>query len=269
MHPVSVGAASLACTSTGHGGAPALLLHAGVTDQRSWGPLRSAVNARHRLVAYDRRGFGATTYVAEPHSAVDDALAVLDAAGIERGTLIGASNGGKRAIDLALAHPERVGALVLIGSGVRGAPEQDPADFSPEVQALWAAYEAAEAGDDLDHLNRIEAHAWLDGWVAPEGRVTGPVRDLFLDMNGVALRSEDPGDEHPLPSAWDRLGEIAVRTLVLCGDLDVVSLPTCQHLAAEIPGARFEVLLGTAHLPHLEGHVRTLELIGDFLDSVA
>ena len=138
MDPVSAGAASLACTSTGHGGAPALLLHAGVTDQRSWGPLRAAVEGRHQLVAYDRRGFGATTYVSEPHSAVDDALAVLDAAGIQRATLVGASNGGKRAIDLALAHPERVGALVLIGSGVRGAPEEDPADFGPAVQALWA-----------------------------------------------------------------------------------------------------------------------------------
>jgi len=269
MHPVSVGAASLACTSTGHGGAPALLLHAGVTDQRSWGPLRAAVDGRHRLLAYDRRGFGATTYVAEPHSEVDDALAVLDAAGIERATLIGASNGGKRAIDLTLAHPDRVTALALIGSAVRGAPEEDPADFGPEVQRLYAAYEAARHGDDLDQLNRIEAHAWLDGWAAPEGRVTGPVRELFLDMNGSALRSEHPGDEHPLPSAWDRLGRIAVPTLVLCGDLDVVSLPTSQHLAAEIPGARFEVLRGTAHLPHLEGHARTLAVIGELLDAVA
>ena len=56
---------------------------------------------------------------------------------------------------------------------------------------------------------------------------------------------------------------------MLCGDLDVVCLPTSRHLAAEIPGASFEVLVGTAHLPHLEGHVRTLELIGDFLDAVA
>ena len=109
-----------------------------------------------------------------------------------------------------------------------------------------AAYEAAEEGDDLDELNRIEAHAWLDGWAAPEGRVTGPARDLFLDMNGIALRAVDPGDEHPLPSAWDRLGEIAVPTLVLCGDLDVVCLPTSRHLAAEIPGAGFELLRAPA-----------------------
>ena len=136
-----------------------------------------------------------TTYEPEPHDPVADAVAVLDAAGVDRAVVIGASNGGRWSIELALAHPERVAALVLIGAGTRGGPEDDPTDYSAEVQALWHAYEAAEEGDDLDALNRIEAHAWLDGWAAPEGRVPGAVRDLFLAMNAVALASPDPGPE--------------------------------------------------------------------------
>ena len=144
--------------------------------------------------------------------------------GVDRAVVIGASNGGRWSIELALAHPERVAALVLIGAGTRGGPEDDPTDYSPGVQALWHAYEAAEEGDDLDELNRIEAHAWLDGWAAPEGRVTGAVRDLFLAMNAVALASPDPGPEQERPPAWDLVGDITVPTLVLCGDLDVVCL---------------------------------------------
>ena len=45
-------------------------------------------------------------------------------------------------------------------------------------------------------------------------------------------------------------------------------IPLSEHLAAEIPGARYEVLVGTGHLPHLEGHARTLEAIATFLAEV-
>lgn len=266
--PVASGSARLAVDARGRGPV-VLLLHAGVTDRRSWGPLVDHLGDGLRTVAYDRRGFGATTSVPEPHDGMVDALAVLDAETSGAAIVVGASNGGRRAIDLALAHPSRVAALVLIGAGVTGAPEVDETTLGPEVQELVARYQAADAGDDLDLLNRIEAHAWLDGWTAEEGRVTGPARDLFLDMNGIALRAPDPGPERTAPPAWDRLGQLAVPTLVLCGALDVVSLPASEHLAATVPGARAEVLAGTAHLPHLEGHRRTLDLVAGFLAEVA
>ncbi len=151
------GSAQLALDVCG-AGPPVLLLHAGVTDRRSWGPLVDALDGSARTLAYDRRGFGTTTYEPEPHSQLDDACAVLDAAGVDRAVLVGASNGGKHAIDLALHRPERVAALVLIGTAVRGAVEVPEDGFPPAVQDLVAAYEAAEEGEDLEELNRIEAH---------------------------------------------------------------------------------------------------------------
>ena len=223
----------------------------------------------YRTIAYDRRGFGETTYRPEPHREMDDALAVLDAEGVTSAVVVGASNGGRRAVDLALAHPQRVQALALIGAGVSGAPDEDPTTFPDSVQQLYAAYESADAGDDLDELNRMEAHAWLDGWAADEGRVSGPARDLFLDMNGIALRAADPGPEEASEPAWDRLGAIDVPTLVLCGDLDMLSTQGSEHLASAIPGARYEQLRDTGHLPHYEGHPRALELIAEFIAGVA
>ena len=264
---VDSGAVRIAYDDVGAGPA-VLLLHAGVTDKRSWAPLVDRLGGRYRTIAYDRRGFGESTWTAEPHVEMDDARAVLDAAGVEQAIVVGASNGGRRAVDLALAHPGRVRGLVLIGAGVSGAPELDEAALPTEVQALIATYEAADEGDDLNLVNRIEAHAWLDGWTASEGRVTGPVRDLFLDMNGIALRAPAVGDEVPPAPAWDRLGQIAVPTLVLCGEYDVVARPAAEHLAHEVDGARFELLADTAHLPHLEGHARALDLIAEHLDAI-
>jgi len=251
-------------------GEPVLLVHAGVTDRRSWRRLRERLGDAWRTVAYDQRGFGETTYDAEEgHDPVDDALAVLDAAGATSAHIVAASNGGRQALELALVHPDRVRSLVLIAAAVPGGPPDDPTAFSRAVQDLWAAYEEAEAGDDLDQLNRVEAHAWLDGWESRERRVQGEDRDLFLDMNGTALRSPSAGPERGHPPMWDRVREIDVPTLVLLGDLDVVCRVASQHLAAEIRGARYEVLEGTGHLPHLEGHPRSLDAIAEFLSGVA
>ena len=266
MSFVAADAARISYATAGSGPA-VLLLHAGVTDKRSWDPLVESLGGRYRTVAYDQRGYGETTYEPGPHSAVADALAVLDAEGIDRALVIGASNGGRRSIHLALDHPERVRGLVLIGAGLRGGPDDDLDAFSEDVRALYAGYEAAEEAGDLDELNRIEAHAWLDGWAALEGRVQGAARELFLDMNRIALSAEDPGEDGT-GAAWDRVGEIRVPTLVLIGELDVLVRPASEHLAATIPGARFEELAGTGHLPHLEGDPRTLEAIGAFVASL-
>jgi pimeloyl-ACP methyl ester carboxylesterase len=267
MPSIQHGAAALAYDVAGEG-PEVLLLHAGVTDRRSWGRLRERLGDAVRTVAYDRRGFGETTYEPEPHDPLDDALAVLDATGVRAAHVVAASNGGRRALELTLAHPERVRSLVLISSGVPGGPPDDPTAFAPSVQELWEAYEAAEEGDDLDELNCVEARAWLDGWAADEGRVQGPARDLFLDMNGIALRSPDAGPEEEHAPVWDRVREIEVPTLVLLGDLDVVCTVASQHLASAIRGARFEVLERTGHLPHLEGHGRCLDAIAGFLADV-
>jgi len=73
------------------------------------------------------------------------------------------------------------------------------------------------------------------------------------------------GAERPLPSADERLASVSVPTLVLCGELDDVPLPTTERLARTIPDATFVLLSGTAHVPHLEGHRRCLGAIRDFL----
>jgi pimeloyl-ACP methyl ester carboxylesterase len=113
--------------------ADVLLIHAGVADRRSWAHVVERLAPEHRCVAFDMRGFGETTYEREDGwSQVADALAVLDAAGLSRPILVACSIGGEIAIDLALAYPQRIAALVLIGTAVRGAP--CPQSSKPGVQ---------------------------------------------------------------------------------------------------------------------------------------
>jgi pimeloyl-ACP methyl ester carboxylesterase len=160
-----------------------------------------------------------------------------------------------------------VGALVLIGSAARGAPFPDSEDRS-ELE-LVERLDAAEAAGDLDEVNRLEAWYWLDGPSAPEGRVGGAARELFLDMNARALRAPERGEEAELPPAWPRLGEIAVPALVMVGRLDERGLQEVDEQAAGIiPAARFRALEGVAHLPHLEGDPATLAAIEGFVESL-
>ncbi len=261
--PTTSGQAQLAYESTGNGD-PVLLIHAGVTDRRSWRSLTERLAPDHRVVAYDQRGYGETTYTPEPWSPVADAVAVLDAAGIDRAAVVGCSMGGGVAIDLALEHPERVSRLALIAPSISGAPWLET--YPEPVSTLEKRLDAAEEADDLAEVNRLEAWIWLDGPAAPEGRVGGAIRELFLDMNAHALANPEPGEKLRPAPAWDRLDRIAVPVLLLAGEYDLPDLlPVCQGAVERLPDARLVELPGVAHLPHLENDETCLAGITDFL----
>lgn len=259
---VTSGRATLVCSDGGSGDPATLLLHAGVTDRRSWQHLTPLLPGR--WVSFDARGFGETTYQPEDGwSPVDDAVAVLDAYGIERAVVVAASLGGRTALDLALAHPDRVEAVALIGPAVSGAPRPE---VEAEIRPLVDAADRAEEAGEVDELNRCEAHLFLDGPLQPEGRVGGPTRDLFLQMNRIALAAPDPGEQREDAGAWERVDEIAVPTLVLIGEHDLGFLRRrAEHVAAGVRDGRLVELSGVAHLPHLEGDRPTLEAIAAFV----
>lgn len=243
-----------------------LLLHAGVNDRRSWTHLVERLAPRHRCVSYDARGYGETTYQPEEGwSAAADAVAVLDAVEVGPAVVVACSMGGAVALELVLEYPDRVRAMVLIGTAVGGAPYPEVTD--EPIATLEQEMEAAEEAGDLDELNRLETWVWLDGPDA-EGRVQGQARDLFEEMNALALSLPDPGDRARHEDVWDRLGEVAVPVLVLCGTLDVADIKAiCAVLPERLPDATLVWLDGVAHVPHLEAHEQTLALVTDFVDE--
>ncbi|MEO8508552.1 MAG: alpha/beta hydrolase [Betaproteobacteria bacterium] len=267
---IASGLTQLAAEIEGEG-IPVAFLHAGVADRRMWRDqlaLLAQPPARYRAIAYDRRGFGESLHADERYSHVDDLLAVLDAqAGGAPAILVGCSQGGRIALDAALAHPDRVRALLLVAPAVSGAPKVD--SFPPAIARWIESVEKAEATADVDQLNALEAHAWLDGPLAAEGRVSGPARELFLAMNELALRAEQRGAEIEPAPAYPRVDEIAVPTLVVWGDLDFPHVAgNCAHLGMRMPAARTHVLRDAAHLPNLEYPAQFNRLLDDFLTSI-
>ncbi|HEY8241905.1 MAG TPA: alpha/beta hydrolase [Casimicrobiaceae bacterium] len=268
LHAIRSGAAEIAVESAGQG-PPVVLLHAGVADRRMWrAEVAALASAGFRANAYDRRGFGDTLHAEEPWSHADDLVAVLDEVARDRpAILVGCSMGGALAIDTALAQPRRVLGLVLVAPAISGAPE--PTLIPPGIQALVDRMERAEAASDVDAINALEAHAWLDGPQVPEGRVGGAARELFFAMNDIALRSEVRGTlVQPLP-AYGRLGDITCPTLVTWGDLDFPDvIDNCRHVADAIANARRHVFTGAAHLPNLEQPAAFDRLLVEFCRSV-
>lgn len=269
---VRSGSAELCVDDSAGEGVPLVFLHAGVTDRRLWRPQAAAFGASHRVVAYDRRGFGETR-LAPPgergaFAHVDDLRAVLDALTIDAPVLIGCSQGGRIAIDMALAHPEHVRALVLVACAVTGAPQSD-GPWPPIVQARVDACEAAEQRGDLAAVNELEAQLWLDGPEQPTGRIDGALRELFLSMNAIPLANGSPGEVLEPASAWTRLEQLRVPTLVLWGTLDFAHLrERMVEVARRIPGAASVVLDGVAHLPSLERPDEFNRALQSFLDRL-
>lgn len=263
---VQAGGATLAGFRAGRG-LNVVFLHAGVADKRMWLAQVAALGETACAVAYDRRGFGETTTPNESYANVTDLSAVLDDLGQATAVLVGCSQGGLVALDFALAHPERVRALVLVASAVSGAPPMGP--LPPLAEERVDALDAAEEAGDLAQVNELEAVLWLDGPASPAGRVGGPARALFLDMNAIALAHPELTGQTAAPPAYDRLAQLAMPVLVLWGDLDFSHIQQrAEHMLATIPAARGQVIPGTAHLPNLERPELFNDLLRDFLGSL-
>lgn len=120
-----------------------MLVHAGICDSRMWDPQWDAFPAAHRTVRYDLRGFGHSPLPPEPYSHARDLVALLERLGIQQATLVGASLGGRVALEVAVTHPEVVDALILADAALPGLPGRTSCERSgrrrtpPWSAAIW------------------------------------------------------------------------------------------------------------------------------------
>ena len=244
-----VNGASLYYETLGEG-EPLALMHAGIADGRMWDEQFEAFAEHYRVIRYDRRGFGRSAMVDGPYSHHDDLGGLLDHLGIERASFVGCSMGGGAAVDFALRHPERVRALVLVGSAVSGV-ESDEAP--PEE---WDELVAADEAGDLERVSELEVRIWVDGPHRGPEEVDPAVRDLVREMNLIALKNEDSGlgeERPPDPPAAKRLADIQAPTLLVVGDLDRPEIGArADLLERSIPHATKVIIPGTAHIPNME-----------------
>ena len=235
-------------------GPPLVLLHEGVVDSRIWEPVVPLLSGRHRVIRYDQRGFGHSPMPDGPYSVVDDLVSVLDAAGADEAALVGASRGGAVALTTAVERPERVSALVLLGSGLPGASLK--VDWTPDQIARW---ERADADDDWPAMAELDMEAW-----APMG-ADAELRAMFLE-NAVGSNSEDPATDEPIA---ERVSGIAAPTLVITAGRDVPGINEIgDRLARDIPGARSAVIQEADHMIPWRTPEELSHLILDFLSGL-
>lgn len=248
-------------------GMPVVFLHAGVTDRRLWADQMQALAAEgYHVISYDRRGHGETETPDEPFNHLVDLEAVLDQLSIHAAVFVGCSSGGGLAIDFAIENPGRTVGLVLVGTSVTGSPEPD---LPEEAALLEDALDYALERGNLDSANKVQAHMWLDGPLSQSGRVEGPARELFLEMNAIVLRHPKLSKEDERDPAVDNLGAITAPVLLVVGDLDYPHIIERHHdLSEEFENAFAVVLEGTAHLPSLERPDLFNPLLIEFLEAV-
>lgn len=265
---VPVGGAMLPAIAVGpEDGVPVVFLHAGVCDHRMWvAQIIAAAAGGYRAIAYTRRGYGEAASPDEPFSHLDDLEAVLAHFDIHAAVLAGCSLGGGLAIDFALKHPGRTAGLVLVATALTGG-DYLYSDTDRQMQDVLD--DAAERGD-LEMLNKVEAHAWLDGPRSANGRVKGAARELFFDMNARALSHEGTlTHEIRRPSARERIGNVNAPALLVAGDLDFnYILARHEGLSEDLPNAFATIIEGTAHLPSLERPDLFDPLLLEFLSAV-
>jgi 3-oxoadipate enol-lactonase len=250
MPSTTVNGIDLYYEETGSG--PPLLLIAGLSGtSQGWEVLQPAMSERFRVIAFDNRGAGRSSAPTGPYTTrqmADDAAALLDHLGIERAHVIGHSMGGMIAQELALAHPERVDRLVLLGTAAR---------LHPLISGPWLNtwVQAVEPGTDpRDVVLFLMPWFFTPAFMAHHDQVEAALAEWLSDpypapAHGVAAQAAASRAHDTL----DRLPRIAAPTLVLVGAEDIVTPVTCsRELAAGIPGACLQVLERCGHIPDAE-----------------
>jgi 3-oxoadipate enol-lactonase len=230
----SVGDHALRVKCGGSGARHLLCLHGLVDTLEIWDRIAPALEKRGRVTCFDQRGHGGSEAPEGPYRREDlaaDAVAVLDAEGVAQTILVGHSMGGIVAMAAALAHPERVAGLVLIGTTSQ----------CSEKVAGW--YERiARAG---------EQHG-----------TAGLARAIYGETSKRPVRGDAQGLSHVtrmLKSLFDdpltpRLAELTCPVLLLVGEKDPMGPKASEIIHAALPAQRSELrtLPGRGHWLHVE-----------------
>ena len=253
-------------------GTPILFIHEFAGDHRSWEPQVRFFSRRYRCISYAARGYPPSDV---PDSldaytqaqAVADAVAVLDAAGVERAHVVGLSMGGFCTLHLGLRHPERALSLVVAGCGYGAQPERQES-FRAESAVVAESFREQGAEEVAKRYSLGPARVQFQnkdprGWQEfahqlGEHDSTG----AELTMLGVQARR---------PSLYELTGELEQMTtplLLITGDEDEGCLEPDLMLKRTIPSAALLVLPRTGHTCNLEEPAAFNRAVADFIATV-
>ena len=258
---VSVNGADLYYDEAGVG-QPIVLVHGNAVDRRMWDDQMEAFAAIGRVIRYDARGFGRSTFPSDQYAHYRDLGSLLTELDASPAHLVGLSMGAAIAINVALAYRDRVRSLVITPGGLGGYvwPEDFRAGFSAFAQA-------AAAGD-----KRRATELMLDFPPMRPARAIHALRARLEAMTSeyswAHFLSDAPRAVALEPPAAERLQEIAVPTLVVVGERDMDAMHVqADFIAARIAGARTVRIAGSGHMTNMEAPGEFNTAVLDFIQK--
>jgi proline-specific peptidase len=263
---------------------PVLLLHGGPGATHDYlESLEALAETGRRAVFYDQLGCGRSDRADESlwtvETYVDEVQAVRDALGLDTIHLFGNSWGGMLAMEYALTQPAGLASLMLASS-----PSSIPQwvaetgrlrrELPAAVQDVLDRHEAAGTTDDPEYEQACEVFYRRHVCRLPEWPDYVQRSFQFLTEHGEVYRyMNGPSEFHVVGTLldWDvtqRLGQIAVPTLVVTGEHDEAT-PAINHtVSSAIPDAESVVYPGCSHMAHVEDTAGYCRLLDDFMTRV-
>ncbi len=246
-------------------GQPLLLIHGLGYARWGWEPALPALAERFDVILFDNRGIGESDAPPGPYTVADmaeDAVRVLDEAGVERAHVVGTSLGGMVAQELALSRPERVDRLVLACTTPGGSKSYPMPETTVALLAEAATLEPAVA------LRRFVENALTPATVAARPEIVERIMAHRLATAQAPAAWAAQASAGATFDAYERLGSLAAPTLVQHGSEDVVVDPQNGDLLVRLlPDARLLVFPATGHLFFWEETARFVASVASFLEG--
>jgi 3-oxoadipate enol-lactonase len=220
-----------------------------------WAGVVPGLAAAHRIIAPDLRGFGETPLPGGSYGDADDVLHLLDDLGIDRAVIVGASFGGRVALEFAAKYPQRVRSLALLCPAHRGLEVADPVIL--EFGALEE--EMLEAGD-IDGAVTLNVDTWCGPAATDEARADLARMQRRAFVVQLAADELDPAPQ-PERVTVDPTA-LFVPTVIFAGAHDAAHFrEVAALLGREIESSVLMELAWAGHLPALERPDETTALL--------
>lgn len=221
-------------------GFPVVLVHPGMWDLRIWDMQFETFAAHHDVIRYDLRGHGRSDVATRAYSDVQDLRSLLGVLGVPRCAIVGCSTGARVAVDVALADPELVEAVVLASPMLSGR-----AGRGPGFDVLAAEVRQAVTGGDAPAAMEMLLAVWTPLSSGPD--VDGFIRRLAMD--NLHLLPTPDGIGEPAQPVEPHLPEMQAAALVVVGEHDVAEIHQVADLLVErVPGAHKREVHDADHL---------------------
>jgi len=239
-----------------------------------WDRLVPLLHDRHRIVTWDRPGFGLTerpvraARADNPYTRAATARlgwSLLDALGVEEAVLVGASAGGTNVLEMYAQAPDRVRALVLLAPAITGDVGAPPR-LRPLLNSAPLRRVAPRAVERLagEVTRERSTRSWADPSRATDEDLAA-YRDL-LRTEGWSRGLWEVMTAEPPPDLRPVLRSVRVPTLVVTGAQDRTIAPRWgRWVAAAVPGGRFQLLDDCGHVPHQERPTELAAIVRPFL----